>query len=162
MMASLRNAVTAYAADGSPPDEVLAKLGRLVDVGRDGRFATVLCGRIDVGSGEVALASAGHLDPVLVEGDRCRALELGHGPVLGLGGRFPIEHLRLSAGSTLLCYTGGLVERRGEVLDDGVARLCAVASRDLPLERLLDRVVTELVGPAAGDDVAVLGIRWRP
>ena len=47
MMASLRFAIRAYAADGDGPATILGKLTHLVNVGRDGHFATVLCGVVD-------------------------------------------------------------------------------------------------------------------
>ncbi len=48
VMASLRYAIHAYAAQGDAPDLILTKLSKLLDVERDGGFATVLCGTIDV------------------------------------------------------------------------------------------------------------------
>lgn len=162
VMASLRNAVTAYAADGAAPDEVLTKLGRLLDVGADGRFATVACGLLDARTGRVVIADAGHPPPVLVEGRSCRPIDVRHGALLGMGGPYVPVELSLTPGATVLAYTDGLIERRGEPLDVGLQRLCAAASRDLPLEQLLEHVVAELVGTGPADDVAVLGLRWRP
>jgi hypothetical protein len=68
------------------------------------------------------------------------------------------------AGATLLLYTDGLVERRGEDLDHGLARLTAAlqAHRDRPLPALIDAVLGELVAEHPDDDVAVLGVRFHP
>jgi hypothetical protein len=58
-------------------------------------------------------------------------------------------------------FTDGLVERRGEPLDDGFSRLrTATAGFDGSLEDLLTKVVSELSYVDAEDDTALLGIRW--
>jgi hypothetical protein len=61
-------------------------------------------------------------------------------------------------GATFLAYTDGLIERRGENLDDGLAHLRDAAAgdgADLPelIGRLLRRAPSE-------DDTAILGLRW--
>jgi serine phosphatase RsbU (regulator of sigma subunit) len=71
----------------------------------------------------------------------------------------------MAPGSTLLLYTDGLVERRGEDLDAGTARLVATVGRlvqaGLPLEDLCDRVLADL--PARPeDDVALIALRAHP
>jgi serine phosphatase RsbU (regulator of sigma subunit) len=65
-------------------------------------------------------------------------------------------------GSTLLLYTDGAVERRGERLDAGLQRLRDVSSRaDGPLEQFLDTIVSGVLPQGAEDDTALLGVRWR-
>ncbi|HTX01831.1 MAG TPA: SpoIIE family protein phosphatase, partial [Acidimicrobiales bacterium] len=83
LMSMLRNAIKAFASQGDEPDVVLARLARMVDVGRDGRFATVLCGRIDTSTGEVALANAGHLRPLLIENGSGEFVSTELGPPIG-------------------------------------------------------------------------------
>ena len=70
----------------------------------------------------------------------------------------------LPAAGTLLLYTDGLVERRGENLDAGLARLVdSVADPgDASVEDLLRRVVHDLIPDGASDDTALLGLRWKP
>jgi serine phosphatase RsbU (regulator of sigma subunit) len=64
--------------------------------------------------------------------------------------------------ATLLIYTDGLVERRGENLDVGLARLrTTVLASDGSLEHLLTEVVDGLSEAGSDDDTAVLGVRWR-
>ncbi|WP_447646920.1 SpoIIE family protein phosphatase [Nocardioides zeae] len=67
---------------------------------------------------------------------------------------------RRAGGSTLLLYTDGLVERRGELLDEGIERLrAAVAAQPgLGPDALCDHVLAAL-GPFEDDDVAVLALR---
>jgi serine phosphatase RsbU (regulator of sigma subunit) len=65
----------------------------------------------------------------------------------------------LPAGTRLLLYTDGLVERRRESIDDGIARLvAAVASRTALSARALVEEVPDGVIPRGGtdDDVCLL------
>ena len=67
------------------------------------------------------------------------------------------------AGATLLLYTDGLVERREQHLDDGIARLVEVVSQCLRdgirHDALTEAVIDAMVGAAADDDVAVLVVQ---
>ncbi|MGQ7298136.1 SpoIIE family protein phosphatase [Quadrisphaera sp. KR29] len=73
-------------------------------------------------------------------------------------------------GSTVLLCTDGLVERRGESLEEGLGRLTAALYRlgaagtptvDDP-ERLVDALLDELVPEHGEDDVALLAVRLHP
>ncbi len=161
LMGRLRTAIEAYMSDGGRPDEVLAKLSRLVDVGVDGHFATVVCGWMDPTTGELAYASAGHPEPVVIDGGRCQPLTGAVGAPVGVGTAYQVNTAVLPPGATLLAYTDGLVERRGETITSGITRLCQLAAVDLPLDRLLDHLLGQLVPTGGGDDVAILAMRRR-
>jgi serine phosphatase RsbU (regulator of sigma subunit) len=62
----------------------------------------------------------------------------------------------------LLFFTDGLVERRGEDLDQGLARLIAAVSADGSgaVADQLDLLIKRLVPDQASDDTAVVGVRW--
>jgi anti-sigma regulatory factor (Ser/Thr protein kinase) len=115
-------------------------------------------------------ANAGHLPPVLLDPDgRARLLTPGRGKADLLLGIDPAtsrvtETATLPFGSTLLLVTDGLVERRGESLDDGLARLLTLVEERATddLDRLCDAVVEQMVPPAAADDVAIVAVRPRP
>jgi serine phosphatase RsbU (regulator of sigma subunit) len=163
VMASLRYAIRAYAADGDDPATVLRKVSKLLNVGRDGNFATVLCGVIDVTGHEVTLASAGHPYPLLLANGHADYVPMSNGVPVGVSspnGYHPVI-VSIPAGATLLVFTDGLVERRGETLDAGFDRL-RDATSGIPgsLDDLLAKVVGDLVDAGAEDDTAVLGIRW--
>jgi serine/threonine-protein kinase RsbW len=55
-------------------------------------------------------------------------------------------------------YTDGLVERRGEPIDDGLDRLVATVAqhRDVPSQQLVGRLAASLLPPASDDDVCLL------
>lgn len=164
VMASLHYAIRAYVAQGDPPSQILAKLCALLDVGRDGHFATVLCGRVDKNGREVALSSAGHLPPLLVSHRKGAFVELTVGPPIGTvsGAVYPSTSVQLPDDCTLLAYTDGLVERRGQLLDVGLDDLRrSVIGSDRSLERVLSDVVADLTPEGSDDDIAILGLRWR-
>jgi serine phosphatase RsbU (regulator of sigma subunit) len=164
VMASLRYAIRAYAAQGDDPATVLTKLTKLLSVVRDGAFATVLCGIIDVDRHEVTLASAGHPYPLLVANGGAQFVPTHNGVPVGVSGSDPYESVTASmpANATLLVYTDGLVERRGEALDIGFQRLQDSSGGVVgSLDDLLTKVVRDAEHAGTQDDTAVLGIRWR-
>ena len=64
-------------------------------------------------------------------------------------------------GATLVAFTDGLVERRGEVLDEGLDRLREMASREQLDEDLLARLARELTSDDHRDDTALVSIQWQ-
>jgi anti-sigma regulatory factor (Ser/Thr protein kinase) len=165
MMASLRFAIRAYAADGDGPAAILNKLTHLVNVGRDGHFATVLCGVVDLSARAATWADAGHPRPLLVADGEGRFVAVPVGPPVGVvaGAEYRESRVALPAGGTLLLYTDGLVERRGESIDVGFDRLADAARRvgDEPLADALFTVVRRAIPEGCDDDAALLGVRWR-
>jgi serine phosphatase RsbU (regulator of sigma subunit) len=64
-------------------------------------------------------------------------------------------------GATVVAFTDGLVERRGETIDTGLERLRALTSEvSLPLDSLLTKVLTEATTDGYHDDTAILAVRW--
>jgi len=62
----------------------------------------------------------------------------------------------------LLAFTDGLVERRGEVLDAGLARLRdAATGQHLALDDLLTQLAHDLASEDHTDDTAMVGIQWQ-
>lgn len=92
--------------------------------------------------------------------------------MLGLLGdpRRPSERddtvVTLPRGATLLLYTDGLVERRGELLDVGLERLRAalveLTRQGVPLEELCDRLLSDVPPEWTEDDVALVAVRLHP
>ncbi|MGY1771181.1 PP2C family protein-serine/threonine phosphatase [Blastococcus sp. SYSU D00813] len=163
-MAELRFALRAYLAQGDDIGAVAAKLRRLLDVGTGHRFATVLLGELDTAAGRVRLVRAGHFPPLLVAGGRTTSLEGPVDPPIGVDVVEPaeVQTLRLPERGTLLAYTDGLVERRGEDLDAGLARLRAAAPavEGRPLEAALAELVDAVGADRLRDDTVLLGLRW--
>jgi serine phosphatase RsbU (regulator of sigma subunit) len=164
IMAALRYAIRAYGAQGDAPATLLAKLSHLVSVSRDGHFATVLCGVLDLDTNEVTLASAGHPSPLLIDNGRAEFVSTTNGVPIGVASDAPYESITFSVppNATLLAFTDGLVERRREDLAVGLERLQdAVRRRNGSLDDLLSTVLRELTPDGSDDDTAILGLRWR-
>jgi serine phosphatase RsbU (regulator of sigma subunit) len=164
-MASLRNTTVAYAAEGDGPGDVLAKLDRLVRSSPHDYFATVLCARIEIDSHRVTVASAGHLAPLVLDDAGARFLEFKTGAPVGAveGTTFEETTVTVGRGATLIVYTDGLVERRGEVLDAGLERLrdAAVAGSAGTIDQLVSSLVDDLLETDSSDDTAIVAVRWR-
>jgi len=194
VMGQVRAAVRGAALTDPRPDAVMASLDRVVwDLdalwpasmplgstrARPGMafggelFVTMLYGTVSPDTGVVEIASAGHPVPALLSGrasrdegrPRGRLLEMTVGPPLGLSGHRPAHEVLLDVGDMLVIYTDGLIERRGEDLDDGEARLLDVLA-DVPPSspRSVAQLVMEAMVPATGqeDDCAVLTVGRSP
>jgi serine phosphatase RsbU (regulator of sigma subunit) len=65
------------------------------------------------------------------------------------------------AGATLVAYTDGLIERRGEHLDQGLQRLSdAARANGHGLDDLLERLLVDVRSEQAKDDSAIVAFRW--
>ncbi|HEY3926527.1 MAG TPA: PP2C family protein-serine/threonine phosphatase [Acidothermaceae bacterium] len=162
IMAQLRYTVRAYLLEGHGPGAALGMCSRQLDITVDGHFATVLVGVGDLSSREITLANAGHMNPLLVTGDQTTFVDTTVGLPIGIGpSTYAETTVAMPPGSTLLAFTDGLIERRGEDIDRGFERL-ADAATDLgpTLEGVLSRLLTSVAEDTAGDDIAILAFRW--
>jgi serine phosphatase RsbU (regulator of sigma subunit) len=163
-MAALRFAVRAYLAQDDDIATVLTRLRALLDITVDHQFATVLLGELDPATGMVQLVSAGHFPPLLVRGDRAELLECPVAPPVGVPTTAApaVAELRVSGPATLLAFTDGAVERRGEDIDTGLERLRSAAAdaggQLLPV--VLDRLMDATTSQGGRDDTVILGLRW--
>ncbi|WP_428953785.1 ATP-binding SpoIIE family protein phosphatase [Streptomyces sp. cg35] len=160
VMGQLRTAVRAYARLDLPPHEVLQLLDGLAIEIDPQQIATCVYAVHDPNEGRLVYASAGHL-PILVrdENGTIHRAEEPTGPPLGTGGWLHTSgSVPLGPGSTAVMYTDGLVERRDEDIDEGVAALeHALAGATGTPQVICDRLI-RAAGVTADhdDDVAVL------
>jgi hypothetical protein len=160
-MASLRYAIHAYAAQDDPPATILTKLSKLVSVGSTGQLATILCALVDVEAHELTVTSAGHLPPLLISDGIGKFITSSVGVPIGVntGATYTSTAVSTPPASTLLAFTDGLVERRGESIDTGLARLQdAATANHSDLDGLLSRLLELRHG--GDDDTAIAGLRW--
>lgn len=166
----------AVAVDGGPA-AVLTGVDRAMGTLDVVTTATAVVARVEQTEQELSRgvrrlvwSNAGHPPPVLVTSTGKVSLLQAPSAELLLGvapevprGESTVE---LEAGSTVVFYTDGLVERRGEVLDEGLARLCGVleevAAGDPPLDALCDAVLERVLPQRPEDDVALLAVRLHP
>ncbi|MCW2606356.1 MAG: putative sensor protein [Frankiales bacterium] len=171
-MAALRNVLRGLAvhSDASPAD-LLRDLDRAVDRLDLDLLATALAGRVEPHPDpdrhralQLRWASAGHLPPLVRLADgTVRVLDDESDPLLGVAPDRPrTERLtELPEGSLLLLYTDGLVERRGESISAGLARLAEVLSQvgGGDVEQVSDLLLARMLPQAPDDDVALLVLR---
>ena len=166
-MGQLRMALRAYALEELSPALVVSRLDRLVSRLLGSEMVTLVYLVLDLDSGTVRFANAGHPPPLLV-GERGSTAYLrgGLSPPLGCDAGDPPADAgaRLAPGSTLVLYTDGLVERRGASLRDGLGRLAAAAAAtwDQDLDAVCDELLRRTVGQATADDIALLAVRPVP
>ena len=168
LMAELRSALRAYAlGDPRSPAGTIAALNALIASTHGRMVATVLYMVVQAEGTSLRFASAGHPPPLVLDADgHTRFITARVGPPLGATDSheyrdFPAE---LAPGSTLLLYTDGLIERRGEVIDAGLKRLArSLAGAPSDLDELCAHVLAEAAdGHGLGDDTALLALRRLP
>ncbi len=124
----------------------------------------MLCALIDVAAHRVTIASAGHFAPLLINGGGCEYVSLHTNVPIGVAreGSYQETTISVAPGSTLVAFTDGLVERRGEPLDAGLQRLRnSAGGRVGGLDELLARMTREVASEGHKDDTAIVGIRWQ-
>ncbi len=158
---------------GTGPAEMLSRLDAAIEGLRVRTTATGLVVRVypraDGGTGPATLSwsNAGHPPPIVVPPAGGAVVLETEEPDLLLGVLAQTERQEtpasLEAGGTLLLYTDGLVERRGESIDEGLAKLTKTIDSlsGLPLEVMCDRLLEELVPDDHDDDVALVAVRLR-
>ncbi|MEU6551981.1 SpoIIE family protein phosphatase [Streptomyces sp. NPDC046915] len=164
MMGQLRTAVQTMATMETPPAQLLRNLDDLARRLGENYLATCLYAVYDPIRGEVHLANAGHIPPVLVraEDGRSELLDLPTGAPIGVGG-VPFEStvVRVSPGDRLVLCTDGLVEVRGADIGDGLAALCESAAHPAAsMDDACDTIIRALnTRGGRKDDVALLMAR---
>jgi phosphoserine phosphatase RsbU/P len=162
VMGRLRSALRAYALIATTPDEVLSLTNRKVQHFEVGQMATVAVAVLSPPYDRATIALAGHPPPILAEPGRpAVVLPLKPGPPLGANTavRPPATTVEIPPGSVLLFFTDGLVERRGEPLDDGLERVRAATTAAPPSVVCRDVMAAAVGNWQPEDDVAVLAVR---
>ncbi|MFE9690228.1 PP2C family protein-serine/threonine phosphatase [Micromonospora sp. NPDC005806] len=162
VMGRIRSALRAYALVCEEPAEALTLLDRKVVHFEAGSLTTALYALISPDGSRIHLSLAGHPCPVLAAPGRPATVLAAHiDPPLGTGRRSPERHtttVDFPPGAVLVAYTDGLVERRGELFDSGVARLTA-AIPVAPVETVCDTIMATLDAEHPADDIALLAVR---
>ena len=162
IMGRMRSTLRAYALETTDPSEVLSRLDRKMQHFEPDAMATVMYAVIEPGLDQMRVALAGHFPPVIARPGRHGELaDVRGGALIGIapGTRRPVTTVPVPPGALLCFFTDGLVERPGEVIDEGLERLCQVVTAQ-PAEATCAAVMGALVGSEpARDDIALLVIR---
>ena len=160
-MAQIRNLLrgVAYADPGSPARSLVTLDRAMAGLGVH-EFVTAVLAELD--GRTLRWSNAGHPPPVVLGPDgRARLLETVPEPLLGLAFPARSDHrAELEPGSTIVLYTDGLVERRSEPLDHGLAWLTGALEgrHELGAEAICNHLLAQL-DATSDDDVALLVVR---
>ncbi|RAJ70369.1 serine phosphatase RsbU (regulator of sigma subunit) [Streptomyces sp. Amel2xB2] len=165
VMGMLRSALSAAMRATDRPAHALQILGLYANSVEGAQSATAVKVRVHTDEQVLAYSSAGHLPPVLLhaEGD-CELLDQATDPPLatrGESGTRPEARTPYRPGDCLVLYTDGLIERRDEDIDEGIARLTSALafSGGRDAEQVADEVLARLgVSEGARDDIALVVI----
>jgi PAS domain S-box-containing protein len=165
---------TVAARNGLGPADVLREVDAVMATLQAGVTATAVVARLEQTADErsrgitkLRWSNAGHPPPMVINPDGTIAILAGVAADLLLGidpGTQRVESsVTLDRGSTVLLFTDGLVERRGQSIDDGMAQLRdtlrRLAVEHPTLDELCDRVLADMLPPRAEDDVALVAVR---
>ncbi len=167
-MTQLRNAGRTLAIVGYPPASILEELARVADWATSGKFATMAAAIIEPDMSLVTYATAGH-PPILIRRAKTGTVEIlppAEGPPLCLPGDQDSPHYiqgqtGFDVGDIMLMYTDGLIERRDEDLEEGIARVAQRLRTWQPSARLgslCDELITSLGAEPQLDDMCVLAV----
>jgi phosphoserine phosphatase RsbU/P len=160
VMGRIRSALRAYALETDDPADVLTRLDRKIQHFEPDALATALYAVIDPARTRLTVSVAGHLPPILLDGDGA-ARPLAAPADLPLGvvhHNAPRQATTVELPQALLLYTDGLVERRGQLIDEGIARLLAALSLGTA-DDLCAQATALLHHSPATDDVALIAMR---
>lgn len=158
LMAQLRTAVHAYAAEGHGPDAVLARASRFLTALDEERFATCIYIEADPATGTMNVARAGHPHPVLRLPDgTCMIKHIEGGLPLGLmpdDDDYPVTVMELQPGEIMMLCTDGLIETGGHDMYSGWVRVRDSLSPGPAddLEGMADTLINAVTGPLPGND----------
>ena len=163
LMSATRAMLRSLADTCSSPAETLSKLNQLmVEDFPSGRFVTLIYAVLDPQKRTLKFASAGHLPPLLVEGEDARFLLSEAGTPLGLSkSGFSESEIQLKEGSRLVLYSDGITEAAGSDNEEyGAARLCEhVLNPRASSESILTDVRHYVDGAGLQDDATVIFVR---
>jgi serine phosphatase RsbU (regulator of sigma subunit) len=162
-MVALRNCLRGLAITGAGPATLLGWLNSVACHLTDGIIGTAVCGLYDPASRTLRWARAGHLPPVLVRDGQASELSLPQGILLGADPDSSYEEVTTSLrpGDTLLLFTDGLVERRGDPIDEAMQSLLRVASRPVTdVARYADHILSHSASDT-DDDACLVAVHLQ-
>lgn len=168
VMGQLRSSARALLINGAAPALLLEQLDSAASLIPNAYCTTVFLAILDTESGVLEYSNAGHMPAVLAGPGSATTTMLPDAASVPLAVRRdkprPQATRVLPPGCTLMLFTDGLVERRRESIDDGIARAAEVLAQtdELPLSSVADAVLRELA-PEGGydDDVAMVIYRHK-
>lgn len=166
VMGKLRSALSAASRAVDGPAQALEVLGLYARSIDGAENTTVADTFIDWGAHTITYSSAGHPPPALLQSDgTVEFLDQATDPPLGARPEHaprPQATEPFAEGAVLVLYTDGLIERRREDIDAGLARLAGSLARHRAAdpETLADTLLADLLPPGGvTDDTALVIVR---
>ncbi|MFD8394330.1 SpoIIE family protein phosphatase [Streptomyces sp. NPDC059680] len=166
VMGRLRSALSAATRTVHGPAQALEVLGLYARSVEGALAATAVQVLVDCHSHLLVYSSAGHPPPVLLHPNgTCDLLDQATDPPLGARPEHvprPQANKTYIPGDSLILYTDGLIERRGEDIDIGLTRLTDMLATCTGFgpEHLADALLAGLdLASGAGDDIAIVVVR---
>ncbi|MCW2580816.1 MAG: domain S-box [Blastococcus sp.] len=166
-MGQLNSVYRALLVDRPAPSAMIDRLQASWSLLGLQRMATALFATLDPATGQLRIASAGHLPPLLITAGHAEFLPVTPTRMLGAPAA-PTPAVEwsgvLPVGATLVLFTDGLVESRAADLDEGMAHLLTAASAAATADpdELCDRLLADLTGAHRADDIALLALTRLP
>ena len=170
-MALSRAFLKATAGEGMAPGECLGRVNRLVHAENHvGMFVTLFYGTLNVLTGEVEFANAGHNYPYLLRpGAPPEVLNHDTSMVIGVMGEmdYPTHRLQLRPGEGLFLYTDGVTEAMNQAeemfsedrLEEVLTRHCG-RSLEATTRGVIEAVRQFAEGAQQSDDVTMLLVKY--
>ena len=158
-MARLRTAFAALAPTTADVTDLVEQLDRFAADVPAARLSTMIAASYAPADRHLRVITAGHLPAMLRKADGSVEQLPDHSLPLGLGTEAsrPVHDRWLGPGDVLVLYTDGLVERRGESIDDGLCRLReALAAVPGTSAQAVCDAARGVLAPDHDDDVAIL------
>lgn len=172
VMAVTKSLLEGHATPGSEPGEILGAVN--YGVSKDNErcmFTTAWMGILDVGTGEVRFANAGHSPPVIKRrGEAAALLKTRPGLVLGAMGDITYKSYgeTLLPGDMILLYTDGVTEANDDYKEFyGEERLLGKVDemQDRPVDEIVEAIRSDVLDHMGGseqfDDITMLLLRYR-
>lgn len=163
VMAELRYSLRALALAGHEPGEIVAHLDHMISMSAP-KMTSTLCIAVIDRAGRVDITNAGHIPPIVADGERAQIVDV-HGVLLGVHAAraTPTRSMPFPPGARLVMATDGLVERRDEDLTAGIERLrVAVGNHRGPFQTLSEQLLHDVGnGRHTYDDIAIVAARHR-
>lgn len=175
--ASLFVAVTqaylrAFIQEDNDPGRVLEKVNDALAQSNDtNMFISLFCGVLNLTSGELIFANAGH-NPTYIVGPGAAAVTIPStkGGLLGIfeGSTYETGRLTLASGQTILGYSDGIVEAENDAgkfyTEERMAAFLAQNASSTPAQ-LISALKADVAGFVAGapqsDDMTILAVSWK-
>jgi len=170
-MMRAKTAIKNYARHGNSAAKVLEHVNHTLCEGNDAEmFVTVWLGILDLNTGKIQCANAGHEYPVLMRaGGDYELLMDKHGLALAAMDGVPMKEyeIDLDPGDRLFVYTDGVPEAINEKVEAyGTERLCDKLNtlKNVPQQQALESVLRDIRNFAGAaeqfDDITMLGITY--